>query len=362
MKSSLLTCALAALIPVLTWAQPAPSTALRRTAPISDTAREGLKLAQEGCQSDGYEEDVCNRAISKLEEASREDPEQVEVQLALSQAYWNRGHNESPKSQARQNWRQRSVDTLQQLVDKDVKDARAYYELSIRQKDDNQRVRLLRKTLEVDPRHPRAHRDMAWGLLRQGLGEEAVRAYQEHMDSSPAKDREDARESLRFAEELSRVRLPRQAAQVLGKVVEQTRGERRTERCLLFQSVDQRLAASVPALRGELQALRPHCTNTEHLDRAVELERQGRVDEAVNALEQQVATNPKPEETHVMLERLHEKKGQVEKAAQAVDRQLRTEVDVKEKCERFLKVSPLALRAMPKATVEALRRQCAEQE
>jgi ribosomal protein L14E/L6E/L27E len=203
---------------------------------------------------------------------------------------------------------------------------------------------------------------MAWGLLRQGRGDEAVRSYKEHMDSSPVKGRAEARENLRFAEELSRAQLPRQAAQVLGKVVEQTRGERRTERCVLFQSVDQRLTESVPALRGELQALRPYCTNTEHLDRAVELERQGRVDEAVNALEQQVATNPKPEETHVLLERLHERRGQVEKAAQVVERELRAEPDVREKCERFLKVSPLALRAMPKPAVEALRRQCAEPE
>ncbi|HEX8705313.1 MAG TPA: hypothetical protein VF815_41155, partial [Myxococcaceae bacterium] len=279
MKSSLLTCAFSALIPLLSWAQPAPSrtaapypvaapsTAIRRAAPVSEAAREGLKLAQEGCQSDGYEPEVCARAIAKLEEASREDPGQVEVQLALAQAYWNRGHTESPQAGGRQRWRQRSVDTLQRMVDQGVKDARAYYELSVRQKDDSQRVRLLRKTLEVDPRHPRAHQDMAWGLLRQGLGEEAARFYKEHMDSNPVKDREEARENLRFAEELSRARLPKQAAQVLGKVVEQTRGERRAERCVLFQSVDQRLAESLPALRGELQALRPFCTNTEHLDR-----------------------------------------------------------------------------------------------
>jgi tetratricopeptide (TPR) repeat protein len=182
------------------------------------------------------------------------------------------------------------------------------------------------------------------------------------MDSNPMKDRQEARESLRFAEELSRRQLPRQAAQVLGKVVNQTREERRAERCVLFQAVDQRLAQSVPALRGELQALRPYCTDTEHLDRAVELERQGRVDEAVNALEQQVATNPKPEETHAMLERLHQRKGQVDKAARAVERQLRLEPDMKEKCERFLKASPLALRAMPKPLVDTLRRQCEQPE
>lgn len=365
MKRTLLLCASVALFPLLSWAQPtvaAPYTAIRRVAPVSDAAREGLRLAQEGCQSDGYEPEKCERAIVKLEEASREDPEQVEVQLALAQAYWNRGHLESPQARGRQSWRQRSVDTLRRMVDRGVKDARPYYELSMREKDDTQRVRLLRRTIQEEPRHPRAHQDMAWGLLRQGLGEEAVRAYQQHMDSNPAKDRQEARESLRFAEELSRVKLPRQAAQVLSKVVEQTREERRAERCVLFQSVDQRLAESVPALRGELRALRPFCTNTEHLDRAVELEHQGRVDEAINALEQQVATNPKPEETHAMLERLHQRKGQVDKAAQVVERQLRLEPEMKEKCERFLKASPLALRAMPRPLVDTLERQCEQPE
>src|SRR3712207_1394741 len=127
MRIALLPCALAALFPLLSWAQvPAPSTAIRRSSPVSATAREGLQLAQEGCQSDGYEPEVCERAIARLEEASREDPEQVEVQLALAQAYWNRGFHESPQSRGRQSWRQRSVDTLQRMVDRNVKDARAY--------------------------------------------------------------------------------------------------------------------------------------------------------------------------------------------------------------------------------------------
>ncbi|MDY7232774.1 tetratricopeptide repeat protein [Hyalangium rubrum] len=360
MKTARLSCALVALLPALSWAQAAPSQALRRTAPLSPVAQEGLQLAQQGCQSDGYEPELCERAIARLEEAAREDPEGVDVQVALAQAYWNRGQVESPQSRGRQSWRQRSVDTLQRMVDRKVKDARPYYELSLRQEEDAKRTPLLERTVELEPRHPRARQDMAWGLLRQGRADEALRAYKEHMEASPVKDRQEARENLRFADEMARRKGPRQAAQVLETVMKQTREERRSERCLLFQAVDPRLAESAPVVRGELQALRPYCTDTQHLDRAVELERQGRVDEAVTALEQQVATNPKPEETHVMLERLYERKGQVAKAAEATARELRAKPDVRELCERFRKVSPLTLRAMNKETVEAVRRQCRE--
>ncbi len=109
--------------------------------------------------------------------------------------------------------------------------------------------------------------------------------------------------------------------------MEQMKNERRAKRCLLLQSADPRLAEARPTVRRELQELRPYCTDTEHLDRAVELEQQGRVDEAVTELERQVATNPKPEETYVVLERLR-------------------------------RLSPQTLRAMDAPAVETVRRQC----
>ncbi|WP_224243035.1 tetratricopeptide repeat protein [Hyalangium gracile] len=366
MKALYLSCALLALLPWLAWAQPPPRSVARpppttrppTAAPLSAAAREGMRLAEQGCQSDGYDAELCEKAISQLEVAARENPEQVEVQLALAQACWNRSFQERPESRSRRNWQQRATDIFERLVDQRVGDARPYYELSMRRKDDAQRMSLLRRTVELNPRHARAHQDLAWGLLRQGKPDEATRVYQRHLEVSPVKDRQEAHENLRFAGALARAQRPQQAAQVLETVMDQMQGERRAERCLLLQSVDPRLVEARPQVKRELQELRPYCTNTEHLDRAVELEQQGRVDEALMELERQVDINPKPEETYVMLERLYLRKGQPEKAAEVTTRYLRSEPETREKCERFQRISPRTLRAMDTPTLEATRRQC----
>ncbi len=98
----LLTCALAALPPSLARAQAKPAQNL------SPAAREGLRLAQEGCQSDGFDPNLCDKAIARLQEAARRDPNQVDVQIALSQAYWNSAHLEPETSRsAGRTWRPR---------------------------------------------------------------------------------------------------------------------------------------------------------------------------------------------------------------------------------------------------------------
>jgi tetratricopeptide (TPR) repeat protein len=350
MKASHLMCALVALLPCLSGAQTS----------LSPQDREAVQLAQQGCQSDGYDAEVCERAISRLEAAARANPSQLEVQLALAQACWNRSFQERADSRSRQSWQQRALDIYQRLVDRNVGDARPYYELSVRQKDAGRRTALLRRTVELNPRHPRANQDLAWSMLKQGQPDEAWRVYQRHLEASPAKDRQEAQENLRFAGAMVRAQRPQQAAQVLETVMEQVKDERRAERCLLLQSADPQLAEARPTVRRQLQELRPYCTDTEHLDRAVELEKQGRVDEAVTELERQVAANPKPEETYVMLERLYLRRGQPEKAAEVSARQLQAEPEAREKCERFQRLSPHTLRAMDARTVETVRRQCSQ--
>jgi Tfp pilus assembly protein PilF len=250
MKTSHLSCALVALLPLLAWAQ---------AAPLSSAAREGIQLAQQGCLSDGYDEELCERAISRLEAAVRENPSQTDVQLALAQAYWNRSFQERADSRLRQNWQQRSMDIYQRLVDRKVGDARPYYELSVRTKDEGRRTALLQRTVELNPRHARAHQDLAWNLLKKGRPDEAWRVYQRHMEVSPAKDRQEAMEDLRFAGAMARAQRPQQAAQMLGTVMEQMKDERRAERCLLLQSADPRLAEARPAVKSQLQQQLSQC-------------------------------------------------------------------------------------------------------
>jgi hypothetical protein len=77
-------------------------------------------------------------------------------------------------------------------------------------------------------------------------------------------------------------------------------------------------------------------------------------------LERQVDTNPKPEETYVMLERLYLRKGRPEKAAEVSASYLREEPGTHEKCERFRRLSPHTLRAVEAPALEAVRKQCSQ--
>jgi tetratricopeptide (TPR) repeat protein len=233
------------------------------------------------------------------------------------------------------------------------------WELSLREKDEARRLPLLERTVKLNPKHPEAHKDLAEVLVEQGKADEAAKQYQRHMAVNPPKEREDTEQTLQFAQKLARVR-PEAAAEVVDGAWKATREESRTERCLRFKDVNPGVYARRPALRAQVQQVQPYCTETEHLDRAVELEQQGRVDEAINELQQQVATNPKPEETHVLLERLQLKKGRPDLAAQAVQRELKQEPDTKEKCERFKQLAPDTVRAMPKPDVDSLRQDCGQ--
>jgi len=349
----MLTCALVALLSYVASAQPAPA------ANLSPAAREGLRLAEEGCQSDGFDPDLCDKAVARLQEAARENPNQVDVQLALSKAYWNRSYQEPETSRTRGELRQRSTGILQKLVEQRPTDARPVWELSLREKDEKRRLPLLERTVKLNPKHPEAHKDLAEVLVDQGKVDEAAKRYRQHMAVNPPKEREDTEQTLQFAQKLARVR-PEAAAEVVDDAWRATREESRTERCLRFKNVNPGVYARKPALRAQVQQVQPYCTKTEHLERAVQLEQQGKVDEAINELQRQVAANPKPKETHVLLERLQLEKGRPDLAAQAVQRELKQEADPKEKCERFKQLAPATVRAMPKGDVEALRKDCGQ--
>jgi tetratricopeptide (TPR) repeat protein len=358
---------LALLVPLLAPAQTAappqppsaaPTPSIAQPAALSPTAKEGIRLAQESCPSDGFDRAGCEKAIRLLEEAARQDPDQQDVQLALAQAYWNTSYRESPQARSRGELKQRALGIYQKLVDKKTADARPYWELSLRQKEEKARLPLLRRTVELNPRHPQANKDLAQAELSVGEVDAAVRSYEKHLEVSPYRESQDAMDHLNFARRLRGAGRPDAAAKVSERVSQVIQGERRGTRCEIWRSVDPKLYESKPELAQRVKSLLPFCTKTEELERASELERQGRVDEAIQAAERQVEQNPKPEETHVLLERLYRRKGQPARAADAANRQLEEEQDSKEKCVRFRELAPDTVRAMPKKRVEALRRDC----
>ncbi|MFP2907133.1 tetratricopeptide repeat protein, partial [Pyxidicoccus sp. 3LFB2] len=354
------------IFPMLAWAQTAskeppqpPPAALTPSvaapAALSAEAREGIRLAQESCPSDGFDRAGCEKAVRLLQEAARVDPENTDVQLALAQAYWNTSFRESPQARTRGDLRQRALGIYQRLVDRKAKDARPYWELSLRKKDETERLPLLQRTVELNPKHPQANKDLARTELSLGNVDQAVRSYEKHLEVSPYRESQDAMDHLDFAKRLEGAGRPDAAAQVADRVSTLVQGERRETRCEIWRSVDAKLYQGKSAMAQRVRALLPYCTKTEELERATELERAGRVDEAIEAAKRQVEENPRPEGSYVLLERLYQRKGQPARAAELAARQLEQEPDVTERCERFRTLAPATVRAMPKDRVEALR-------
>jgi thioredoxin-like negative regulator of GroEL len=189
--------------------------------------------------------------------------------------------------------------------------------------------------------------------------DEAVRTYRNHLAVSPYRGREDGLERLRFADRLAELGREREAAQMYEALWEATREERRTERCMLFKSVDlARYERTAPALVARLRELRPACTDMGRMERAVEHQEQGRDEAAIRELEQQLVENPMPVEPYLALERLYLKEGRVEDAARVVTRYLQREQDARERCRLYRTLSPRTVRAMNPALVEELERAC----
>jgi tetratricopeptide (TPR) repeat protein len=359
-------------VPMLAWAQaaapepaappPPPPAALTPSvaapAALSPTAKEGIQLAQQHCPSDGFDKVGCDEAVGLLQEAQRTDPDNADVQLALAQAYWNTSYRESPQARTRGDLKQRALGIYQKLVDRNVKDARPYWELSLRQKSEAVRLPLLKRTVALNPKHPQANKDLAQAELTQGNVDAAVQSYQKHLEVSPYRDSQDALDHLEFAKRLEGAGRPDAAAQVADRVSGLVQGERRATRCDIWRSVDPKLYRANDKVAQRVRALLPYCTRTEDLERASNLEREGRVDEAIDAAKRQVAENPRPEGSYVLLERLYQRKGQAAQAAEVAVRQLEQEQDAGERCERFRALAPATVRAMPKDRVESLRREC----
>ena len=312
-----------------------------------------------GCPSEGFDDATCEKAVRQLEAVVREDSRQLDARLALADAVWNLSFRQPAGSAERARLRQHSLHLYQQLVDEDVPDARPYYELSVLTRDPDTRLRLLRRALELEPKHPESHAELAWLLLEQGQTEQAVREYLTHLSLHPSRERAEALEAIRFASKLGELGHVREAARVYDAVWDATREESRAERCQIFKTVEldpyERIGAR---FAKEVRDSRAYCSDMPRLDRAQQLERQGQDEAAVRELELQLQENPVPVEPYLALEGLHQRKGRVAEAAAVMTRYFQQEKHPEERCRHFRTLSPETVRAMDPALVDGLDRVC----
>ena len=330
--------------------------------PPTQAIREALRLHQTGCLAEDFDDKTCARAVRELEAALRDTPRQLDAQLALADALWNQSFREPEGSEERARLRHRSLARYQRLVDSGVPDARPYYALSVLTSNVDTRLRLLRRTVSIAPKHPEAHKDLAWVLLEKDKPEEAAREYHTHLSVSPREGRETDLEDLRFASGLAQRGRLAEAARVYEVVWDALQEESRAERCQVFKSVDIEPYESLGArFAGRVRELRGACDSLEQLAQTLERVDQGQKDLALQELERQVATAPPVGEPYLALQRLYVEKGEGVRAAEVMTRYFQQEQDVRERCRQFRGVSPQTALALEPSLRQELERTCAAQ-
>jgi len=322
----------------LRWTLPLQSWALALVAATNpqaaaQLAREGIAQERQACQSEDYKTAQCAEAVQKLERATQLDPSLTDAQLALAEAHWNRSFEFPRTAPERRTLQQRSVATLQRMVDANVTDARPYYELSLRRTDDGSRRTLLERTIQLAPQNAPARRDLAEVYLRTGDPQKAANTYKSYQNLRQGSGIEDARRDLVFANRLVAVNRAGDAQGISQTAFEHTKQEPRTARCNLFRSLNPNAVAG--GMRQELTKILPACTNDADFKRAIDLERRGQRDEAIGALQAQLRTNSQHPDSYAMLERLYREKGESAKAAETVNRYEAAETDPGERCRRL---------------------------
>lgn len=325
--------------------------------PGAQDYREGRELFERGCQPDGYDERQCRQAVAKLEKAVKADPNLKEASLALARAYWNQAFGTDSKSEQAALDR-KANDLLQKLVALDPNYADAYFELGVRSDDPAEQQRLLERAAAADPRHPEAHRLLAQILLDRGRVDEAVKEYKLHLQWSPDRGTEEGGRHVNFALALEGLGRTKDAADILHQTLKLTEGQGEQERCRLFEHVDLKRYANFAQFRAGVEKLRPYCTNFGRRDRAVRLQSEGKTDEAIAELQQQLQENPAYREAYFLLEQIYLKRGDRTKALTVIKKYFETEKDPAERCRAVPLVHLTTYQGLDPLFVGRLRQEC----
>ena len=356
----LLACVNPAPQPAAALASPTPAAAASPAPPQgpgTQDYREGRELFEQGCQPDGFDEKQCRQAVSRLEKAVKADPNLKEASLTLARAYWNQAYGTDSKSE-QDALARKSKDVLEKLVALDTNYADAYFELGVRADDPAEQQKLFEQTVAANPRHPEAHRYLAQILLEQGRVDEAVREYKQHLQVSPDRSTEEGAHHVNFALALEGRGRTKDAADILHQTLKLTEGQGELERCRLFEHVDLKRYATFAQFRAGVEKLRPYCTNFEHRDRAVRLQSEGKTDEAISELQEQLRLNPSYREAYFLLEQIYLKRGDRVKALTVVKKYFETEKDPSERCRAVPLVHLTTYQSLDPLFVGRLRQEC----
>ncbi len=277
-----------------------------------------------------------DRGISEIRRADGLAPGCSEVRRALAAALWNGALRLSLATAPAEALLTEARSVLEAASAAAPADVDLVEDLATFAADDRERLRWLRRMVEMAPDHPRAHRGIAIIALGQGDVDRAVAEYSLHLKFAVYEGRESGAQHTSFALDLIARGRAADASVILEQTLKLAAGESDFERCWLVQPFAGGPLASAPAIGETIRGLLPYCTRHEHRDRGAALERSGRIEDAMAEYRAQLEENPAFEETYLSLERLLREQGQWTEGATVVEKLLSRARTGADRC-RFLK-------------------------
>ena len=226
--------------------------------------QEGLQLSDQTCVSDGFDLQDCRRAVKDLENAIKlapKDPRIVDAHLALARGYWNISFLGTDSEQEQKSLRDRALTLALNAANLNPKSAKSLYDASIYANTDTERIDLLSKVIERDPKHPEAHGRIAKLLLARGDVNQAFKEYIVQLDISPRLDSEKGFNHVSFAQSLTRVGRLEEAVKIMEKVI--TFKEPTSELCSQFSTLDLKPYTAFGEFVDKIQKLKQPCAETQ---------------------------------------------------------------------------------------------------
>lgn len=318
----------------------------------------GLRLYEQGCNAEGFEPDICNKAIENMEKAIEVNPQLAGAYAYLGRAYWNQSFVSGKSDQ--KNARDKALVMIRKSLSIESENIEAMEFLSNITDDEKERESLLKKIIRINPKYSEAHRRLAFILVSQGKFDEAVNEYNLYLEASPITAVTYIGKPVYFGQLLTQAGRAKEAVDIYMNLLDRMRELSRFEKCQVFKSLDIGPYSKYSDFTERIMKSRPFCSQTDHRDKAVQLQKEEKTDEAIRELELQIKENPYFEESYFLLEDIYKSKGQMDKALFAIKRYYEFEKDVTEKCKKYNNSNINLYKQHDKQFVENLRKECGQ--
>lgn len=319
---------------------------------------QGIRLIEENDIRGLGDKLMYEKGIEKLELALQLDPEFVDAMMALAKAYWNYQLFYPDSEPKKASLRDQSESLYKKIIQIKPDFAEAYAALSVAAKESSEKISLLKKAAELDPKSKRTHGLLAQLLLSQGDIGEAVKEYRIHLKNNPESNIQTAYAHTAFANSLAKLGETKEAVEIYNGVLDLIHTESLFQRCSIVRDINLERFNSHKNFVVRVRKLNRYCTNLDHYNEAIRLINEKKYAKAIEQLNRQLKVNPYPEGTYVALEDIYLRQGESKRALEVVKSYFLIHKDPDVRCKYLKRLNVQPYRLLDKQFITHLEKEC----